>query len=162
MPSARRRSPADGARLVGVEPAGRTYVWDLATGTVGRRARHAARYRPGDRGESDRRIASIAIGSSGRGISLYDLDSEQVIGDRLYGHGSGIRDLAYSADGRYLVSIADDGLIGLWGDNDAAGLIAQPVAPDAHNVAYSADGRHALVRNTFTSRHEVPRRGNAR
>ena len=86
---------------------------------------------------------------------MYDLAGERVIGDRLFGHGSGIRDLAYSADGRYLVSIADDGLIGLWGDNGAAGLIAQPVAPDAHNVAYSAHGRHALVRNSFTNRQEV-------
>ena len=145
---------ADGARLVGVEPAGRTYVWDLGTGRlVGEPATRPGTGRAIAASPTD--ASTIAIGSGGGGISLYDLDSEQVIGDRLYGHGSGIRDLTYSADGRYLVSVADDGLIGLWGDNDAAGLIAQPVAPDAHNIAYSADGRHALVRNSFTSRYEV-------
>ena len=145
---------ADGGRLVGVEPTGRTYVWDLGTGRlVGDPATRPGTGRAIAASPTD--ASTIAIGSSGGGISLYDLESERVIGDRLYGHGSGIRDLAYSADGRYLVSIADDGLIGLWGDNGAAGLIAQPVAPDAHNVAYSADGRHTLVRNAFTTRQEV-------
>ena len=145
---------ADGGRLVGVEPTGRTYVWDLGTGRlVGDPATRPGTGRAIAASPTD--ASTIAIGSSGGGISLYDLESERVIGDRLYGHGSGIRDLTYSADGRYLVSIADDGLIGLWGDNGAAGLIAQPVAPDAHNVAYSADGRHALVRNAFTTRQEV-------
>ena len=145
---------ADGGRLVGIEPTGRTYVWDLGTGRlVGDPATRPGTGRAIAASPTD--ASTIAIGSSGGGISLYDLESETVIGDRLYGHGSGIRDLAYSADGRYLVSIADDGLIGLWGDNGAAGLIAQPVAPDAHNVAYSADGRHALVRNAFTTRQEV-------
>ena len=66
-------------------------------------------------------------------------------------------------DGRYLVSVADDGLIGLWGDNGEAGLIAQPVVPDADNIVYSADGRRGLsVRNSFTSRYEVRDYGDAR
>ena len=99
-------------------------------------------------------MSTVAIGSGGGGISLYDLDNERVIGERLYGHGSGIRDLTYSVDGRYLVSVADDGLIGLWGDNGAAGLIAQPVAPTCRNRVL---GRWpaGLVFNSLTGRQEV-------
>ena len=115
---------SDGSRLVAEEPQGRVFVWDTRTGSlVGDPA-----VRPGTvRGlaTSPTTAATIAIGSAGGGFSFYDLTTERVIGEPVYGHGAGIRDLAYSANGEYLVSVADDGLIGLWGSNDAPGLISR-------------------------------------
>ena len=96
---------------------------------VGRHHRRAGRRPRGPAGHGARhRDQPHAGGDTSRsdrpdgGISLYDLTTERVIGEPIYGHGAGIRDLAYSASGEYLVSVADDGLIGLWGSSAAPGL----------------------------------------
>ena len=79
---------SDGARLVAEEPQGRVFVWDATTGSlVGDPA-----VRPGTvRGlaTSPTAAATVAIGSAGGGISFYDLTTERVIGEPVYGHGAG-------------------------------------------------------------------------
>ncbi len=134
---------ADGSLVAGAEDEGQVYVWDLATG----RLVGDARSRPG----AARGIAFspgsppvLAIGSTGGGVSLYDLQSERTIGTPLVGHGAGTRDVAFSADGRYLVTIADDGLIGLWGEN-VTGPIAEVVRDRPRNPSLSADGARVAV-----------------
>ena len=135
----------DGALLVGADPRGLVHVWDLAKGLL----RGDATLRP----DSARGIAFsptspsiLAIGSSGGGVALYDVESERVIGEPLFGHGTGTRDVAFSADGRYLVSIADDGLVGLWGANDGSGPSTVVLDPAASNPSYSSDGRRVALR----------------
>jgi WD40 repeat protein len=73
----------------------------------------------------------------------------------VYGHGAGISDLAYSANGEYLASVADDGLIGLWGSSDAPGLISRPVAPDARSPSPSDDGSRMLILHSVLGHPEV-------
>ena len=114
-------------------------------GLAGRRPRGPAGHGARRWRRARRHAATIAIGSAGGGISFYDLATERVIGEPVYGHGAGIRDLAYSASGEYLVSVADDGLIGLWGSNDAPGLISRPVAKDALSPSPSDDGSRVLI-----------------
>ena len=145
---ARPRSPCrpTGTWLAGADPQGRVHVWDLRKGLL----RGDAASRP----DSVRGIAFsptspsiLAIGSSGGGVSLYDVESEQVIGEPLYGHGTGTRDVAFSADGRYLVTIADDGLVGLWGANDGSGPSTDRDRPRRRRIpSYSSDGRRVAVR----------------
>ena len=135
---------ADGKWLAGADSQGRVHVWDLRKGML----RGDAASRP----DSVRGIAFsptspsiLAIGSSGGGVSLYDVESEQVIGEPLYGHGTGTRDVAFSRDGRFLVTIADDGVVGLWGANDRSGPSATVIDPTASNPSYSSDGQRVAV-----------------
>jgi WD40 repeat protein len=122
---ARYAVSADGSRVAGIEEEGRLYLWNADTGElIGDAAE-----RPGTaRGLafSPSEPAILALGSTGGGIALYDVDQDRLIGEPLLGHGSGPRDVAVSADGATLVSIADDGLIGLWGRNDAGGPLGTP------------------------------------
>ena len=74
----------------------------------------------GERSLTDLVVTEVATYDAG-GVSLYDVESEQVIGEPLYGHGTGTRDVAFSSDGRYLVTIADDGVVGSVGRTTAAG-----------------------------------------
>src|SRR6266542_4964494 len=75
--------------------------------------------------------ATLAIATATGGITLYDLATEQAVGDPLRAHGAGAGYVAFSADGRYLASVGNDGLVALWGDNNARGLIAQTTATRA-------------------------------
>jgi WD40 repeat protein len=132
----------DGTIAAGALPDGTVYVWDLVSGkfrgdTVGRPdAATGLAFSP---------TGVLAIGSSGAGVSLYDVGSERLLGDPLYGHGSGTRDVAFSVDGRYLVTIADDGLVGLWGANSADGPISSVIDAAASNPSLSRDGRRLAV-----------------
>ena len=134
----------DGRLLAGAADEGQVYLWDLTKGRL--------LGDPGSRPDGATGLAFsptspsvLAIGSSGAGISLYDVDSERLVGDRLFGHGAGTRDVTFSADGRYLVTIADDGLVGLWGEGSVSGLIATAIDGTAWNPSYSSDGRRVAV-----------------
>ena len=132
-----------GGLLVGAEASG-LYMWDLVTGqSIGD---------PGLRPSRPRGLAFnpatpwiLAVGSTAGGISLFDAEQDQAIGEPLFGHGSAPRDVAFSADGRYLVTIADDGLIGLWGPNVGSGPVAGVVDGAVASPSYSADGRRVAV-----------------
>jgi DNA-binding SARP family transcriptional activator/WD40 repeat protein len=134
----------DGTLAAGVDDGGRVHVWDLRTGLL-RGGTGLPSTAASGIAFSPTRPSLLAIGSSGGGVSLYDLDLEQAVGAPLYGHGAGARDVAYSADGRYLVTIADDGLVGLWGDNQRSGPIATLIDEDASTPSFSDDGRWVAV-----------------
>ena len=53
------------------------------------------------------------------------------------------------------MSVADDGLIGLWGSNDAPGLISRPVAKDALSPSPSDDGSRVLILPVLLGHPEV-------
>ena len=53
--------------------------------------------------------------------------------------------MSRSAPSRYLVTIADDGLIGLWGDNQRSGPIATLVDETASTPSFADDGRRVAV-----------------
>ena len=126
----------DGALLVGADPQGRVDIGISPRGCSAATPRRGRIRRGGSRsGPTSPSI--LAIGSSGGGVSLYDVDSERVIGEPLFGHGTGTRDVAFSADGRYLASIADDGLVGLWGGNHGSGPSTVVLDPTASNPSYS-------------------------
>lgn len=135
---------SDMSLLAAAEDDGQVYVWQLTTGQpVGD---------PVDRPGSARSIAwapgsgTLAIASTGGGISLYDVTGGQRLGQPLVGHGRGRTAVRFSGDGRYLVAAGDDGLVGLWTDNGATGLISEPLAePGVSDPDYSADGTHVLV-----------------
>ncbi len=136
---------ADGALLAGAHSSGQAFVWDLATG----RLRGDPAVRPGGvRGIAFHPSSptTLALGNAGGGITLYDVSTERPLGSALRGHGSGIQNLAFSADGRYLLSVADDGLIGIWGDNRIGGLVAHQLVADVDIPESSADGNRVLVR----------------
>ena len=77
---------------------------------------------------------------------MYDTITEQAFGDPLRAHGTDAVGVAFSADGQYLASSSNDGLVALWGDNTTAGLIVQPIAgPLITNPDYSSDGRRLVV-----------------
>ena len=91
------------------------------------------------------RPPTLAIAASDGTISLYDLATESVIGQPLRGHGAGARAVAYSADGHYLATTADDGLVGLWGDNGGDGLLVHPTRAGRWFNDLSSDGSRMLV-----------------
>jgi DNA-binding SARP family transcriptional activator/WD40 repeat protein len=136
----------DGRLLAGILPDGKIHVWDLRKGEL--------RGDPNRRPDSARGIVFsqqsprlMVIGSSGGGVAFYDVGSERVVGEPLRGHGAGMRDLALSGDGRFLVTIADDGLIGLWGPNDQGSPISATIRGGAaSNPSYSAGGRRVALR----------------
>jgi WD40 repeat protein len=135
---------SDGSRLAAVEDRGQVVVWDATTG----RLRGDPNDRPGAAGDIAFAPGSttLAIASSTGEVALYDLETEQMIGAPLRAHGSGGSRVAFSADGRYLASMSDDGLIALWGDNTGPGLIAGPVGGQpASQPDYSRDGRLLLL-----------------
>jgi WD40 repeat protein len=130
--------------LAANEDRGQVLVWDLTTGRL--------RGDPADRPGAARGIAFapgstvVAVATSTGGISLYDMGAEKLVGAPLRGHGGGVGLVAFSADGRYLASAGDDGLIALWGDNAGPGLIVEPIAgAQMKNPDYSNDGSRLLL-----------------
>ena len=134
----------DVSTLAASEDRGQVFVWDLTSGRL--------RGRPDGRPGAARSIAfaprstTLAIAASSGGISLYDVGTEQLLGAPLRGHGGGAGMVGFSANGRYLASAGDDGLIALWGDNASPGLIVEPIAgPQITDPDYSSDGRRLLL-----------------
>jgi len=139
-PTAYTQSP-DGSLLVGVDKNNGTVdVWDVATGkTRGATRQLAARARAVF--VSDH---TVALGRPDGSILLYDLDAERAVRKPLEASGGDIWALAVSADRRRLVSVADDGLIRVWGAEDR-GPLFEPVAPGRMIVDVSADGSTYLL-----------------
>jgi WD40 repeat protein len=135
---------SDGSMLAVSEDRGQVFVWDLATGR--------RRGNPADRPGAARGIAfapgtaTLVIAAATGEMTLYDLATEQAVGDPLRAHGAGAGYVAFSADGRYLASVGNDGLVAWWGDNTGPGLITQPIAaPHTTDPDYSGDGSRLLV-----------------
>lgn len=134
-PTAYTQSP-DGSLLVGVDPLhGAVDVWDLATGTTtGPRRPLGVRARAVFVSEH-----TIALGRPDGSILLYDVDAERAVRKPLEASGGGIWALAVSADHERLVSVAEDGLIRVWGADDR-GPLSATVAPDRMIVDVAGDG----------------------
>ena len=72
---------------------------------------------------------TFAIGLTSGGVVLYDVATERAVGDPLQGHGAGVQGVAFSGDGRYMFSVADDGVVGVWGDNRVGGSLPTDSPP---------------------------------
>ena len=134
----------DGAFLAGQDRYGRLFVWDLATGElIGD---------PVDRPDLARTIAfhpavptMLTIGLAEGGIAFYDVSTERQVGDPLMGHGTAIRAIAFTTDGRHMFSVGDRGLVGRWGVGGAGGLLDRHLAHGVTGPESSVDGSRMLV-----------------
>ncbi len=137
-------SAPDMAVIVGVDGrrTGAVDVWNGTTGElVGDSSQRPRQARGRPAFVSDR---VVALGRLDGTIVLYDLASERVVRAPLKASGGGIWDLDATPDGRTLVSVADDGLIRIWGADDR-GLIDEPVVDGADLLAVSADRSRMAV-----------------
>ena len=130
-----------GTSVVGAEHGGRMDVWGLGSG----RLLDEPASRPRARGRAvfvTERV--IAFGRDDGILAFYDLATERTVRAPIQAHRGVIRDVWASHDGDTVVSIADDGLIGVWGPDDRS-LIDRPIILDRRLGAISADGSTLAV-----------------
>ena len=75
---------------------------------------------------------------------MWDAETGSAVGKPLEGHGRGVRSVAYSRDGRYIISGSSDGTIQMW-NAEPGSAIGGPFkghASSVCSVACSPDGRH--------------------
>ena len=134
---------ADGALLAG-QAREALFVWDLTTGEL--------RGDTADRPAQVRGVAfhptaptMLAIGLAGGGIALYDVSTERQVGEPLQGQGLSGEGVVFAGDGSRLFSIDAVGLVGMWGERGASGLVNELLAPGVSGPEPSADGSRVLV-----------------
>ena len=102
-------------------------------------------YRVGYAGLS---MPKISMSRSGKYLISSDLKSSvylwslsEILGD-FFIHGSIVRDVAFSPDGRYLASGADDGKIKIWNLNEKKLLISlEKHSAEVFSIVFSPDGK---------------------
>ncbi|MFI6365831.1 TIR domain-containing protein [Nocardia sp. NPDC050630] len=97
-----------------------------------------------------RRIAAANRGT----LQQWDAESGEAVGPPMKGHDKQILDIAYSPDGRYLVSVSSDYTLRFWETTDGR-QIGEPVdttpAGTTVQVKFTHDGRRVLVASVETS-----------
>ncbi|WP_433623975.1 TIR domain-containing protein [Nocardia sp. CA-120079] len=97
-----------------------------------------------------RRIAAASWGT----LQQWDAESGEAVGPPMKGHDDQVLDIAYSPDGRYLVSVSSDYTVRFWDTTDGR-QIGEPVdttpAGTTVQVSFTHDGRRVLVASVETS-----------
>jgi WD40 repeat protein len=89
----------------------------------------------------------VIVGSGSGTLTTYDVRSGQPVGAPLHGQGPGIRSLAGAPGGGLMATVADDGVITLWGDNQADGLLDTELGGDVNQALFGGDTLVVLSRN---------------
>ena len=85
-------------------------------------------------------------GSWDKTIQLWDAQTGGQVGNPLQGHTSSVDSVAFSPDGRHIVSGSSDNTIRLW-DAQTGGQVGNPLQGHTswvNSVAFSPDGRHIV------------------
>jgi WD40 repeat protein len=122
-------------------------IWDLSTNQVVRQrpeTRHRYDYGTGAFSPDE---TVLAIGYDNGNIDLWDVGTLE-LRETLRGHSNSINDLAFSHDGRTLISLSSDGTTRLW---DAATgqelfVLSPPNGAGFGRIRLSPDGRTAGLR----------------
>jgi WD40 repeat protein/energy-coupling factor transporter ATP-binding protein EcfA2 len=150
-PTLFRVSP-DGRVVVGIGANGTVHAWHTHTGALMGTRRDLGPV-SGELAAPDSRAdpvafvsgRTIALGRLDGSIAFYDLANERLPRRPLEASGGAIWGIAVSGDMRRLVSVADDGLIRIW-QNDDSGPITELVAEDRQLVDVSGDGSRYVLR----------------
>ena len=138
----------DGRRLVS-RSADSVRVWDSATRKV------VGKPIVTDNTDKDS-FTAMAVSPDGRRIATvrkntlqqWDADSGEAAGPPMLGHSEAVQDVAYSPDGRYLVSASMDNTLRFW-DSASGHQIGEPVditaVGAAFRVHFSRDGRRVFL-----------------
>ena len=90
--------------------------------------------------------ASVPLGSSDGTTRTWDAETGAAVGNPLYGHASSVSSVAYSPDGRHIISGSYDCSIQNW-DAETGAAVGKPLRGHTEavlSVAYSPDGRHII------------------
>ncbi|KAL5504957.1 hypothetical protein ACEPAH_7620 [Sanghuangporus vaninii] len=116
---------ADGKRLASGSDDGSIYIWDIETGSLLGKL------------ENDRNGASES-----KVVQVWDTESGQPVGGPLEGHTNWVVSLAYSPDGKYIVSGSYDKTVRIW-DAATGDLFYEPLTGHTdyvNSVAVSPEG----------------------
>ena len=89
-------------------------------------------------------------GSDDKTIQVWDAQTGGQVGNPLKGHTSGVWSVAFSPDGRHIVSGSSDQTIQVW-DAWTGGQVGNPLKGHTNwvmSVAFSPDGRHIVSGST--------------
>jgi WD40 repeat protein len=81
-----------------------------------------------------------------RTIRIWDAETGAEVGDPLNGHTGGVSSVAYSPDGRRIISGFEDGTIRIW-DAETGASVGDPLSGHSDavpSVACSPDGRRII------------------
>lgn len=138
------RFSSDMRWLVGGEPNGRLVVWDLTDGSlVG--DPNARPQVVGSLAFDPSTPAILAIGTVDGLITMYDVAAERTVGRPARVQVGAARQLTFSADGRTLFTVNDDGMIALWHDSAGPTLLSTPIDPALRFFDASADASVVVV-----------------
>ena len=134
--------------LAGSEPQGGVALWNLDNGhLVGDPAGRPRLARPLAFDPVNPSV--LAIGSADGGVTMFDVATDRPIGAPLRGLVGGVRALAFSGDGRLLVTTSDDGVLALWTDNSGPTLLSAPLADGDRLLAATVDGDVVVTGGQF-------------
>jgi WD40 repeat protein len=133
----------DGATLISDGPHSKVHLWDVARRKL-RRELDGRMW--GGRGLAlSRDGKTVAVGSAGSTIRLWELPTGRELGTTFHGHDAPVKALAFARDGRRLLSGDDNGQVRLW-DTTAARALRQ-WRTDGTALAFSHDGKRFATAN---------------